>query len=285
MDPAAAIRAVAPSAPEDVIAGFHAARPGLARLGALANPRRVAHMIGQCAHESARFRHRVEVLSYSAERLVAVWPRRFPTIAAARPFARNPEALANHVYAGRMGNGDAASGDGWRYRGRGWIQLTGRANYRRAGARLGIDLEAEPERAAEPATAWLVAADYLARRRRAGRSAFAWADRDNVEMVTRIVNGGLHGLAERRMLTAMALAALAADAAAPLLVRGARGPAVVTLQMRLAEAGFPPGAIDGDFGPATEAALRAFQAARGLAVTGRADAITWAALAPTPAAA
>ena len=104
-----------------------------------------------------------------------------------------------------MGNGDPTTGDGWRYRGRGYLQLTGRANYRRAGKALGIDLEVAPERATDPGIAWQIAASYLATRSRSGKTALVWADADNVKMVTRIVNGGLNGLADRIARTGRAL--------------------------------------------------------------------------------
>lgn len=275
-----AIRAAAPRAPDEAIEGLNSVRDRLEELGALSTPFRAAHLIGQCAHESCQFTRRIESLFYSSgDRIFAVFGRKyFRDIAHADQFARNQEKLANRVYASRMGNGDTASGDGFRYRGRGWLQLTGRDNYRIFGEHLGIDLETEPERAAEPATAWLIAASYLARRRRAGRTALDWADENNVEMVTRIVNGGTIGLDERRHLTALALAALGGIDAHPALARGAEGPSVLLLQRRLAECGFPPGALDGDFGPKTEAALRGFQAHAGLPASGRADGATWDAL-------
>src|SRR4029453_2056107 len=91
---------------------------------------RIAAFLAQLAHESGEFERLRESLNYSAERLTKVWPNRFPTVAAAEPFARNEQKLGNKVYANRLGNGDEASGDGFRYRGRGLIQLTGRANYR-----------------------------------------------------------------------------------------------------------------------------------------------------------
>jgi len=280
-----AIRAVAPRAPAEAIRGLTSVAAALKAQGALANEVRAAHLIGQCAHESAGFTRRVESLFYrSGDRIFAVFGRRhFAGIAEAEGFARDQQKLGNRVYADRMGNGDAASGDGFRYRGRGWLQLTGRANYRTFGRRLGIDIEADPERAAEPATAWRIAAAYLATRRRAGRTALEWADLGNVEMVTRIVNGGTIGLAERCHLTALALTALGGRAPRPALARGAEGPAVLRLQRLLAEHGFWPGALDGDLGPKTQAALRGFQGAAGLAVTGRADAGTWAALEPLAA--
>ena len=252
-----ALRAAAPGAPAAAIGGFHAARCRLAAAGALDNARRAAHLIGQTAHESLGFSRREENLDYrTPERLMAVWPARFADARAARRVIGDPPALAEHVYGGRLGNTEP--GDGWRYRGRGWLQLTGRANYRAAGARLGLDLEAAPGRAAEPAIAWAIAADYLAHRRRGGRSALDWADRDDLAAVTRIVNGGLTGLADRRARTARALAALMPLETWRPAARGkGRGLAVAALQAGLARAGHDPGPLDGIFGPRTAAALLA----------------------------
>jgi predicted chitinase len=273
----AAVMAAAPGAPPraaEALATLDPATP------ALATPQRAAHLIGQCAHESMGFSQAVESLYFTTpERLMAVWPRRFASLAVARAFTRDPERLANHVYGGRMGN--TRPGDGYRYRGRGWLQLTGRANYRRFGSALGLDLDARPGRAAEPEAAWRIAARYLASRRRMGRSALEWADADNAEMVTRIVNGGLHGLADRRLRTAAALAALTGPAT--VLRRGDEGPEVLLLQRALAAHGFSPGALDGDFGPRTQAALTGFQRRAGLALDGRAGPLTLAALMPLAA--
>jgi putative chitinase len=256
-----------------------AARARLEQSGALARSLRAAHLIGQCAHESGGFTRTVESLFYTTpERLMAVWPSRFPSKASAEPFVRQPERLANHVYANRNGNGPSASGDGFRFRGRGYLQLTGRANYRALGTLVGVDLEAKPEAAAEPATAWLVAGAYLETRRRNGRTAVEWADANDVVTVTRIVNGGVIGLEERRQLTARALAALDGLPSRPALQRGSEGSSVLLLQRLLAERGFTPGALDGDFGPKTESALAAFQASAGLAPTRRAGPETWQAL-------
>ncbi|MHA1529641.1 MAG: peptidoglycan-binding protein [Alphaproteobacteria bacterium] len=273
----AAVMAAAPGAPSSAAEALATLDPDTP---ALATPLRAAHLIGQCAHESTGFTRAVESLYFTTpERLMAVWPRRFASPAAARGFTRDPERLANHVYGGRMGN--TRPGDGYRYRGRGWLQLTGRANYRRFGAALGLDLDARPGDAAGPETAWRIAARYLASRRRLGRSALAWADADNGEMVTRIVNGGLNGLADRRWRTAAALAAL--TGAATVLRRGDEGPEVLLLQRALAARGFPPGALDGDFGPRTQAALTAFQRHAGLALDGRAGPQVLAALRPLAA--
>ena len=115
-----------------------------------APPRRVAAWLATLAHESARFTRLVENLNYSAEGLAATWPARYADMtgqpnATAQRIARKPEDIANLTYAGRLGNGSAGSGDGWRYRGRGLIQITGRANYARSGAELGLDLINKPE--------------------------------------------------------------------------------------------------------------------------------------------
>ena len=156
--------------------------------------------LGQVLHESAGLTRFNENLNYSAERLCAVWPRRFPTLDDARPYARNPEALANRVYGGRMGNTEP--GDGWRYRGRGPIQLTGKDNYRAVGDLMGQDLVSLPELMEQPRYALEAAIAW-------------WEDRipdsmlGDTEKVSRRVNGGLIGLADRIELTHAAGAALA----------------------------------------------------------------------------
>lgn len=280
MNLAAAILAVSPNAPPQAIEGLEAAKAQVAEAGALDNPHRAAHLIGQCAHESMGFKVTSELLSYSSgARIFAVFgTRHFRSVAHADQFARDPEKLANHVYANRMDNGDTASGDGFRFRGRGYLQLTGRSNYRNFGRLIGVDLVDDPVQAEDPKIAWRVAAKYLAIRKRHRRTALEWADDDNVEMVTRIVNGGTNGLDDRRHLTARALTALGGAAEQPALKHGDDGPAVLRLQHLLSAAGFNPGPLDGDFGPRTERALRQFQAAGGQPVTGQADATTWAAL-------
>jgi len=160
---------------------------------AFGSPARLAMWIAQCGHESGGFKRLVENLNYSADALRKTWAQRFPTDEVAQRYARQPERIANYVYADRIGNGSEASGDGWKYRGRGLIQITGRENYRACGAALGVDLEAEP--------------DLLASDRWAALSAgWFWdvkklgppADAGNLELVTRRINGGLKGLEDRR---------------------------------------------------------------------------------------
>jgi putative chitinase len=161
---------------------------------------RLRHFLAQCAHESQGLTRFEENLNYSAEGLRNIFPKYFDA-AAAQQYARQKERIANRAYANRIGNGDEASGDGWRFRGRGIFQLTGRANYRSFGERVGVKLEQEPERAAEPAIAVQVAIAYWNDRRLSDR-----ADADDIEGITRGINGGTIGLEERKKLLAQAKA-------------------------------------------------------------------------------
>lgn len=156
-------------------------------------------------HESNQLRDLEENLSYSAQRIVEIWPARFPGIAAARPFSRNPERLANRAYANRMGNGPEESGEGWRYRGRGLIQITGRAMYERCGQGLAQPLLEQPDLLLQPDLAALSAGWYWT-----ANGCQALADADDMRGVTRIVNGGLNGLEERLEYLARARRALEA---------------------------------------------------------------------------
>lgn len=190
---------------ENVVAGFNAARDRMAEMG-MTTPRRVAYLLGQSAHESSGFSRNVENLNYSAERLMKVWPSRFKTLAAAKPCARNPKELANKVYGSRMGN--CGGNDGWTYRGRGYLQLTGRDNYAAYGSMLDLPLVSEPDLAREPETAWIIAAAYFSARKRRGKSLWEWADEENDREVTKGINGGTHGLTDRVRRTDIALEAL-----------------------------------------------------------------------------
>lgn len=165
--------------------------------------RRQAHFLAQMVAESRLDPTREENLRYTAERLMVVWPRRFPTVESARQFAGNPEALANHVYANRLGNGPSASGDGWRFRGRGLIQLTGRSNYREYGELISADLEASPELAVVPKHSFSVAGAYWAE---LGLNRLA--DNDNVDGITLAINGSLRDAPRRRQWLKRAYSAL-----------------------------------------------------------------------------
>lgn len=125
----------------------------------ISTPGRQSAFLAHCILESSKFTMLEENLRYTTpDRIRAVWPSRFKTAADAAPYARNPQGLANRVYAGRNGNGDEASGDGWQFRGRGLFQLTGRANYLRAAQALGRPYIGDPDLVAEPSDAALTAA-------------------------------------------------------------------------------------------------------------------------------
>lgn len=169
-------------------------------------PVRASAFLAQLAHESAGLTRFSENLNYSAERLVAMWPKRF-TPALAAKYARQPEKIANYAYAGRYANGDESSGDGWRYRGRGPIQLTFRGNYRAAGEKLGLDLVNNPDRVLEPAIGARVAGWYWD-----SRKLNVLADARDFVGITKAINGGTHGLADRTALYEKAKRALAVAA-------------------------------------------------------------------------
>ncbi len=179
-------------------------------------PGRAAAFLAQTAHESSEFRQLVENLNYSAAALCRTWPNRFATIAVAQPYERNPELLANYVYAKRLGNGDVASGDGWRFRGRGLIQLTGRGNYRSCGTAVVLPLEAEPERLETPEAAAIAAAQFWQSRGLNHLADDQNDDNDDEDFVsiTKIINGGTAGLTSRRTYWARAKVALGLTAAA-----------------------------------------------------------------------
>lgn len=159
---------------------------------------RRAHFLGQIGYESLYFRRLRENLDYSASRIVQVWPRLH---ARAAELAHKPEALGNAVYANRLGNGDEASGDGYRFRGRGLIQLTGRDNYAGFAAIAGVDLVGNPDLAADPATAVNIAIAFWKH-----TGCDKPADLDDCAGVTRLINGPrMEGLAERERLTEKAM--------------------------------------------------------------------------------
>jgi putative chitinase len=164
-------------------------------------PERVAGFLAQCAHESAHFARTTENLNYSADGLRRVFPKYFRDVDA-NDYHRQPEKIANRVYSSRMGNGDEDSGDGWRYRGRGLIQLTGRSNYSALAADIDVDVVEDPDLVAEPELAALSAAWFWWKN---GLNKFA--DAQDIVGMTKRINGGTIGLEERRHLYHRALAA------------------------------------------------------------------------------
>jgi putative chitinase len=169
----------------------------------ISNSLRQAAFIAQCGHECGNFKTLEENLQYRAETLMRLWPKRFPTLEFAKQYEKNPKKIANMVYANRMGNRDEASGDGYRFRGRGCIQLTGHANYFHAGKALGEDFVIQPELVATPMYAALSAG-------------FFWnthklnvlADSKDIRMMTKKINGAFIGLADREKHYNHALAVL-----------------------------------------------------------------------------
>ncbi|MET0070092.1 MAG: glycoside hydrolase family 19 protein [Candidatus Thiodiazotropha sp.] len=165
---------------------------------------RLAHFFSQVLHESGCMRYDMENLNYSAKALRAVFGKYFKTKRQAEGYARQPEKIANKVYANRMGNGAESSGDGWRYRGRGLIQLTGKNNYRAFANWIGDDrIIDDPD---------LVASEYAVH-----SAVFYWdknnlnkiADKDDVVRMTKRINGGTNGLAHRTELLTKAKGLLA----------------------------------------------------------------------------
>ena len=164
-------------------------------------PKREAAFIGQCAHESNNFKTLEENLHYSAAALMRVWPSRFPDAAVADKYANNPQAIADKVYGGRMGNTE--DGDGWKYHGRGLIQLTGKENYANCGSGLGVDLLGNPDLLVTPKYAALSAGWFWNK-----KGLNALADAGDIETMTKRINGGILGLSDRKAKISKALSVL-----------------------------------------------------------------------------
>ena len=158
-------------------------------------PLRLAHFLAQCGHESGGFRATQENLNYSAKGLNGIFKKYFPTEAAAASYARNPQKIANKVYASRMGNGNEASGDGFKFRGRGYIQLTGKENYTIFGKSIGEDMTLNPDKVAS--TYALLSAAWFFSKNGLHRMADEGATDAVVTKITKRVNGGTIGLVDR----------------------------------------------------------------------------------------
>lgn len=238
----------------------------------ITTPQRIAGFISQCAHESMDFNALSENLNYREETLNKIFPRYFgPGKRNAAEYARNPEKIANYVYMDEFRTsklGNTQPGDGWRFRGRGLKQLTGRDNY----TRFAKDYDMTAEEAAE----WLETKEGAL-----ASALWFWntknlntvADTGDVVRLTKIINGGDIGLADRQARYTRAMAALggkitppapaaASAATSGSMRRGSKGEGVKKLQAKLGLA------ADGDFGPGTEAALKKWQAANGLTADG-----------------
>jgi putative chitinase len=190
---AATLRRLWPHAPQTLVDAVAARSAAVFAKHGLTSELRVAHFLAQISHESGGGTITEESLTYThAERIAAVWPTRF-TAESAQAYVRNPTKLACAVYDGRMGNGPSPSTDGYNYRGRGLLQITGRDSYREIGSLCGLPLEAKPELAYAPTTTLEVAAAEFEK-----LGCLPFCDADNLNAVTRRVNGGYTGLAERK---------------------------------------------------------------------------------------
>ena len=162
-----------------------------------------ASFIGQAAHESGNFKMLVENLNYRAETLMKVWPKRFPTLEFAKQYEKDAKKIANSVYANRMGNRDEASGDGFRFRGRGLFQTTGHAGYYHAGQALGEDFVMNPDLVSTPKYAALTAGFFWNTHKLNN-----FADVEDYKGMTKKINGGFIGLADREKHIRHALSVL-----------------------------------------------------------------------------
>jgi putative chitinase len=155
-------------------------------------PQRVAAFMAQCGHESGNFKFLKENLKYRAASLTKVWPKYFPNMDIANQYAGNEEKIANRAYAGRMGNGPEESGDGWRFCGRGLIQLTGRNNYQNFADSIETDINDIPAylatfEGAVQSACWFWETNKLNQ----------WADKGDMLTLTKRINGGTLGLDDR----------------------------------------------------------------------------------------
>lgn len=229
-------------------------------------PIRLAAFLAQTAHESADYTQLHENLNYSAAQLVKTWPKRFTSKTAAA-YAKKPEKIANKVYANRMGNGSEASGDGYKFRGRGLIQLTGKDNYTQFGSALNMTAEqatdyCSTQKGAFESGCWYWRANNLNK----------FADADDIVGMTEAINGGTIGLVDRKEKYELAKAILKSEPTGrrnmrlpptvETLRKGSKGPNVIKLQNALHIT------ADGDFGAGTETALKKWQASNGLTADG-----------------
>jgi len=188
----------------------------------ISTPQRIAGFLSQCAHESGGFERLQESLNYSADGMAGIWPKRFAVLGPdgkpvkkdgknqpnkfALALHRKPEMIANVVYSNRMGNGPTESGEGWKYRGRGLKQLTGKDNHRACSAGLGVDLVSNPDLLLEPVYAARSAAWFWSTNK-----CNAFADAEDIEGLTRKINGGLIGIDDRKKRYANAMSSLSAS--------------------------------------------------------------------------
>lgn len=253
------VRKLCPRANANYIAAFERGDKEMEDSG-INTPLRLAHFLAQVCHETGGLTILEENMRYTAARIRQVWPSRPEAV----KFANNPEGLANNVYANRMGNGDAASGDGWRFRGRGLLQTTGRYSYKRFGFEKTPDLIAtDPAFMLRPALMEWVKGGCNEK-----------ADRNAIKEITKTINGGLIGY-DDRVAWFNRIWKLIGEA--PSWQTAQPDPDVTSVQIDLAALGYET-LIDGRKGPKTVAAIMAFQRSVGIPADGVAGPVTRAAI-------
>lgn len=257
-----------------ILEGFDKTADHLIGLG-IDTERKWAVFLGNLSHESGSFSKVEESLYYSAKRLRQVWPSRFKTASSARRVAKNPPALANHVYNGRMGN-RPGSNDGWAYRGRGLIQLTGRSNYLKFGNMTYTNLLEDPDLlACSGSVMWLTAGYFFCNTKFRKVPLVDLAEQGKDKMVCRGINGGTHGLMDRIAQTKLFMDQFQVKSSNMLLKRGARNASVRELQRLLKACGYKVYKADGIFGKGTERAVKAFQSDSHIMPDGIVGKYTW----------
>jgi predicted chitinase len=266
------IKRLAPSARADLVQAILDNWEYAERVGQITTPRRVRRFMTEICVETGGLKSIEEDLSYRAARIREVWPSRFKTVAAAKPYERNPKALALKVYSGRNGNRPGTD-DGWTYRGSGFMQNTGRNNFRLAG------YENDPDALRTPGPGFRAAVDYWSK-----HNLNRFADADNLVGLRKAINGGTHGLEDAKAYDARARKIWPDSMTPPKAQRPAPAPApkpkpagptsaeIEFVQRRLREIGyFEVGEVDGKFGSRTRGALLAFKADHGLPLTADID--------------
>lgn len=159
------------------------------------SPVRMSHFLGQCAHESGNFKFKSENLNYSTKGLLATFPKYFKQSGLAEAYARNPERIASRVYADRIGNGAEGTGDGWKFRGRGYIQLTGKSNYSTFDGFVNEDIISNPDLVAKKYP--LLSAAWFFHRNKLNTISDKGLSETVILELTKKINGGTNGLQDR----------------------------------------------------------------------------------------
>jgi putative chitinase len=287
----AQLKSIFPKALDDEIDAFITfGMQALKDSGIAQGVNRLHYFLAQLGHESSGLTCKEESLSYSAERLTKVWPSRFPSVEFAKAYERNPQKLANFVYSGRMGN--VNPGDGYRYRGRGYIQLTGRDAYREVGQIAGLDLENNPDLASKPEHAVRIACAFWS-----WKKLNPTCDAGDFAGLTRRINGGLNGLTDRfdwlekvqevlRVPSDPGTTPVTTTTPKPVPTprpkptqpatpvdegESLSNPAILAAQKKLTTLGYYQGVLDGIYNQLLRTALWAFQTDEDLPQTGRLD--------------